>query len=134
MYDIYMIIYILYSDILKQGYIGSTTLKLNRRLTFHKNDYKKKFNLSCTEILSKEDYKIDEVCRLDEEKTYLDLLKLESDYIFDHYKNKKLFTFKNNDYEIVNKKLAFKNPKFLCECCNKYLTKKTIKKHNKKTQ
>ena len=123
-------IYILYSDNLKEGYIGSTSLNLKRRLWFHKNDNRRQFNLSCCNILNEEDCKISKIFSFEDiSKTNLE--KLESQFI-KQYKNG-IFTFKNKEYKIVNKIIPYRFERFKCTCgCEKELVKTTIRKHLKK--
>ena len=73
-------IYILYSDKLKEAYIGSTSLKLKRRLCFHKNDNRRNFNLTCSNILSTDDFCIDKISSF-EDISRTELEKLESELI-----------------------------------------------------
>jgi hypothetical protein len=122
-------IYILYSDNLQQGYIGSTSLNLKRRLCFHKNDNRRNYGLSCCNILNEQDCKINKIFSFDDiSKTNLE--KLESQ-IIKQYKNC-IYTFNNKQYKIVNKLIPYSSERFKCECgCGKELTKTTIRKHIK---
>ena len=122
-------IYILYSDILKEGYIGSTSLDLKRRLCFHKNDNRRKYGLTCSNILSSSDFCIDKILSFDE-ISRTELEKLESQFI-KQYKNS-FFMFNNKIYKIVNQHIPYANKRTLCSCgCNQELVHRTIRKHLK---
>ena len=127
-------IYILYSNTSKSAYIGSTTLNLKRRLCFHLNDSKKPhFTLTSKEIMKQDDYKIDYIYKFSKDDIENhSLLEIEHNIIKKYYyKNEENnnLSFKNNLYKIVNKRLPYTNKRYLCECCNKYLTKRIIEKH-----
>ena len=122
-------IYILYSDNIQKAYIGSTSLNLKRRLCFHKNDNRRNYGLSCSEILNQKDYKIDKIISFDE-MSKPNLEKIESQFI-QKYKNG-IYSFNNKLYNIVNKQNPYKNKRYMCSCgCEKELIKKTIRKHLK---
>ena len=122
-------IYILYSDKIRQAYFGSTSLNLNRRLQFHKNDNRRKFNLSCSNILDQDDFKIDKLFEFDNiSKSQIE--KLESQLII-QYKNN-CFFFNNKVYKIVNISIPYVKERFLCPCgCENEITKNKIIKHLK---
>ena len=122
-------IYILYSDKLKQAYIGSTGLKLKRRLQFHKNDNRRNFNLTCSNILNTDDYCMDKILEF-EDISRSELEKIESEFI-KQYKNN-YYTFNSKTYNLVNKQIPYTNKRYLCSCgCEKQVTVSTIKKHLK---
>ena len=124
-------IYILYSDSLGEAYIGSTSLKLKRRLCFHHNDNRRNYGLSCSNILRQNDCCIDEIFSFNDiSKTTLEMLESQ---LIRQYKNS-FFTFKNNNYRIINKSIPYNQSRYSCTCgCNKELVSSTIRKHLKIT-
>lgn len=138
-------------------YIGSTTQKLNQRLSKHKNDYKRKHtNISSKEILQYDDCYIEliELCPCN---TKEELLKKEGEYIRKMNcvnkriagrtikewieVNKETLKQKQKDYHEKNKEYLNKMKKIygeklvLCECGSEIRTdcfvrhKKTSNKH-----
>ncbi len=122
-------IYFLYSENLNEGYFGSSSIPLNRRFAFHKND-SKKGALSCIKLFEQEDVKIEPILTFNDFISKMNLEKIEHHYIEHYYKNKQIFYFKNNHYRILNKRLSYVNKREFCNCgCSQFLTKQTIKKH-----
>lgn len=122
-------IYILYSNSLAEAYIGSTSLKLKRRLCFHHNDNRRNYGLTCSNILRQNDCCIDIILSFDDiSKTNLEMLEAQ---LIKQYKNS-FFIFKNNIYKIVNKIIPYNQSRSLCSCgCNKELVISSIRKHLK---